>query len=173
MSLSEAPVWWLLTSLAKLKIIGFTEKYLGPKWAELRFLETPKDRGSMFLPKKHWADHQHTSPNICWEIFSQLGNVTLESPHAESFQKQHWCPRVHLAASESLAGFVIRWRVPRKAATAVHPVQGCCSAVTWANTSRRCPWSRGWRHCWLVIPVVCVPAGCTCTKASGLHYLLC
>lgn len=40
-----------------------------------------KDRESMFLPEKHWADRQQ-SPNICLEIFSQLDNVMLESPHS-------------------------------------------------------------------------------------------
>lgn len=109
--------------LAKLKIIWFIEKYLGAKWAELRFLENKKARGSVFLPEKHWADHQHTSPNICLEIFSQLDNVMLESPHAESFQTQSWCLRVHLAASESLARFVIPWGVSRNGATAVRTVQ--------------------------------------------------
>lgn len=63
----------------------------------------------MFLPEKHWADHQPRNPNICLEIFSQL-DMPCWKVHtlSVSIQKQTWCMSVHPAASESPAGFVIQ-----------------------------------------------------------------
>lgn len=96
-----------LTGKAKAKRIDI-KAVLGPR-VGLKFLGGKMDRGILFLPEKHWADHQQRNTSICLEIFSQL-DMSCWKVHtlSVSMQKLTWCMSVRPAASESPGGFVIQ-----------------------------------------------------------------
>lgn len=131
--------------LGNLKLRGMIQKKFWASHVQLKFLKGKMDKGSIFLPEKHWADHQQRNPNICLEIFSQL-DMSYWKVHTlrVSIQKQAWL--VHECA------FCCQWVTCRicpsvtvlgKGENAVYPGQNYCNDMIWANNSKCCAWSSG------------------------------